>query len=139
MNATVHPALAPDAKAGKLVWTGRVLSGFAIAFLLFDAIIKLVHIQAVTDTFQQMGIPDSLAFEIGVIGLICTVLYAIPRTAVLGAILLTAFLGGGIASHVRIGSPLFSHVLFGVYLGFFVWGGLFLREPRLRALIPLRN
>jgi hypothetical protein len=139
MNATAQAALAPAAKAGKLVWTGRVLSGFAILFLLFDAIIKLVQIQAVTDTFRQMGIPENLAVEIGIIGLVCTVLYAIPRTAVLGAILLTAFLGGGIASHVRIGSPLFSHVLFGVYLGLFVWGGLFLREPRLRALLPLRH
>ena len=139
MNATAHQALAPTAKAGKLVWTGRVLSGFAIAFMLFDAIIKLVRIQPVIDTFRQMGIPGNLAVEIGIIGLVCTVLYAIPRTAVLGAILLTAFLGGGIESHVRIGSPLFSHVLFGVYLGLFVWGGLFLREPRLRALIPLRS
>lgn len=139
MNATAHTALAPRAHSGKLVWTGRVLSGLTIAFMLFDSIIKLVHIQAVTDTFRQMGIPDSLAFEIGVVGLICTVLYAIPRTAVLGAILLTAMLGGGIASHLRIGSPLFSHVLFGVYLGLFAWGGLFLREPRLRALIPLRS
>jgi hypothetical protein len=139
MNATAHNALAPHVKADKLVWTGRVLSGLVIAFMLFDAIIKLIPIQPVIDTFRQMGIPENLAFEIGVIGLVCTVLYAIPRTAVLGAILLTAMFGGGIASHVRIGSPLFSHVLFGVYLGLFAWGGLFLREPRLRALIPLRK
>jgi hypothetical protein len=139
MNATAHTTLVPSANPGKLVWTGRVLSGLVIAFMLFDSIIKLVQIQAVTDTFRQMGIPENLAVEIGIIGLVCTVLYAIPRTAVLGAILLTAMLGGGIASHLRIGSPLFSHVLFGVYLGLFAWGGLFLREPRLRALIPLRN
>jgi hypothetical protein len=139
MNAAAHTTLVPTANPGKLVWTGRVLSGLVIAFMLFDSIIKLVQIQAVTDTFRQMGIPENLAVEIGIIGLVCTVLYAIPRTAVLGAILLTAMLGGGIASHLRIGSPLFSHVLFGVYLGLFAWGGLFLREPRLRALIPLRN
>ena len=139
MNATAQYALTPAAKAGKLVWTGRVLSGLVIAFMLFDSIIKFTMIQPVTDTFRQMGIPESLAIEIGVIGLVCTVLYAIPRTAVLGAILLTGMLGGAIASHVRIGSPLFSHVLFGVYLGLFAWGGLFLREPRLRALIPLRS
>jgi hypothetical protein len=139
MNATAQYALTPAAKAGKLVWTGRVLSGLVIAFMLFDSVIKLVVIQPVIDTFRQMGIPESLSIELGVIGLVCTVLYAIPRTAVLGAILLTAMLGGAVASHLRIGSPLFSHVLFGVYLGLFAWGGLFLREPRLRALIPLRN
>jgi hypothetical protein len=71
--------------------------------------------------------------------LVCTVLYAVPQTAVLGAVLLTAYLGGAVATHVRVGSPQFSHVLFGVYLGLFVWGGLWLREPRLRALLPLRR
>ncbi|HEU4624219.1 MAG TPA: DoxX family protein [Steroidobacteraceae bacterium] len=139
MNASAQDVLAPSAKVDKLVWTGRVLSGLVVAFMLFDAIIKLIPIQAVYDTFRQMGIPEHLAFEIGLIGLTCTILYAIPRTAVLGAILLTAMYGGGIASHLRIGSPLFSHVLFGVYLGLFAWGGLFLRDARLRALIPLRK
>jgi hypothetical protein len=137
MNATAQQALGPSTSAGKLVWTGRVLSGFVVAFMLFDSIIKLMQLQVVIDTFRQMGIPENLAFEFGVIGLVCTVLYAIPRTAVLGAILLTAMLGGAVASHVRIGSPLFSHVLFGVYMGLVAWGGLFLREPRLRALLPL--
>ena len=79
------------------------------------------------------------ALPLGVTLLICTVLYVIPQTAVFGAVLLTAYLGGAVATHVRIGSPLFSHVLFGVYLGLFVWGGLWLREPRLRALFPLRR
>jgi hypothetical protein len=139
MTATAQQALAPNAPADKLVWTGRVLSGLVVAFMLFDSIIKLMPLQVVIDTFRQMGLPENLAFELGVIGLVCAVLYAIPRTAVLGAILLTAMLGGAVASHVRIGSPLFSHVLFGVYLGLFAWGGLFLREPRLRALLPLRT
>jgi hypothetical protein len=139
MNATAQPALAPSTPVGKLVWTGRILSGFVVAFMLFDSVIKLMQMPVVIDTFRQMGIPENLAVEFGVIGLLCTVLYAIPRTAVLGAILLTAMLGGAVASHVRIGSPLFSHVLFGVYLGLFAWGGLFLREPRLRALLPLRS
>src|SRR5689334_16880969 len=103
MNATTQHALAASAPTGKLVWTGRVLSGLVIAFMLFDSIIKLLQLQIVTDTFRQMGIPESLAFEFGVIGLVCTVLYAIPRTAVLGAILLTAMLGGAVASHLRIG------------------------------------
>src|SRR3954462_12056443 len=139
MHTTAPNALAPTAKAGKLVWTGRILSGLVIAFMLFDSIIKLMRIQPVLEASGQLGIPESLTVEIGLIGLVCTVLYAMPRTAVLGAILLTGMLGGAITSHVRIGSPLFSHVLFGVYLGLFAWGGLFLREPRLRALMPLRK
>lgn len=140
MNAQAqHVALEAAGKAGKLVWTGRILSGLVIAFLLFDSLIKFLMIQPVIDSFRQLGYPESLAIEIGAIDLLCTVLYAIPRTAVLGAILLTGLLGGAMASHIRIGSPLFSHVLFGVYLGLFAWGGLYLREPRLRALIPLRG
>jgi hypothetical protein len=85
-----------------------------------------------------MGIPGSLARTLGVIGLICTILYAVPRTSVLGAILLTGYLGGAIASHLRLGDPIFTHTLFGLYLGLLAWGGLYLRDARLRALIPLR-
>ena len=134
MNATTQTA--PVTKG---VWIGRILSGLAVLFLLFDSVIKLIKIQPVTDAFAQLGFPDRLAFTIGIINLVTTVLYAIPRTALLGAILLTAVLGGAIASHVRVGDPLFSHVLFGVYLGLFVWGGLYLRDERLRALIPFRS
>jgi hypothetical protein len=85
-----------------------------------------------------MGIPGSLARTLGVIGLICTLLYAVPRTSVLGTILLTGYLGGAIASHLRLGDPIFTHTLFGLYLGLLAWGGLYLRDARLRALIPLR-
>ena len=137
MSAIVQGLPAP--LSGKWVWSGRILSGFIVLFLLFDSIIKLVMIQAVTDTFQQMGIPVKHAILIGVVELICVILYAIPRTAVLGAILTTALLGGGIASHIRIDSPLFSHTLFGVYMGLIAWGGLYLREPRLRALLPFKS
>ncbi len=129
----------PAPLAGKWVWTGRILSGFVVLFLLFDGVIKLLPVAVVTDTFQQMGIPVKYALLIGIVELICVVLYAIPRSAVLGAILLTALLGGGIATHIRIESPLFSHTLFGVYLGLIAWGALYLREPRLRALPPFSS
>jgi hypothetical protein len=108
-------------------------------FLLFDSIIKLIKIAPVVESFAQLGIPDHLAFGIGVLELVCVLLYVIPRTSVLGAILLTGYLGGAIVLHLRVGDPLFSHVLFPVYVGLLIWGGLYLREDRLRALIPLRS
>ena len=122
------------------IWTGRALSGLVTLFLLFDAGIKLVPITPVTETMAQLGWPETaeMARGLGVLLLVCTLLYATPRTAVLGAILLTGYLGGAIATHLRVGSPVFSHLLFGVYLGLMLWGGLYLREPRLRRLIPVR-
>jgi hypothetical protein len=126
-------------KSGALVWTGRVMSGLVVAFLLMDATMKFMQLDIVRTTGEALGWSANTAVPLGVIVLTCAVLYAVPRTAVLGAILLTGLLGGAIATHMRIGSPLFSHTLFGVYLGLIAWGGLFLREPRLRALIPLRR
>ena len=120
------------------LWTGRIMSGLVIAFMLLDGAMKLVQLDVVVTTSEQMGIPGSLARTLGVIGLICTLLYAVPRTSVLGAILLTGYLGGAIASHLRLGDPIFTHTLFGLYLGLLAWGGLYLRDARLRALIPLR-
>jgi len=119
---------------------GWLLSGVLILFLLFDGIIKLVPLQVVLDTSAQLGLPaDATSARIlGMLTLLCTVLYAIPRTSILGAILLTGYLGGAIATHFRVGSPLFSHLLFGVYLGLFAWGGLFLRYPWLRRALPLK-
>lgn len=121
--------------------TGRVLSGLVIAFLLFDGAIKLVPWPVVTETMDRMGYGSSetLARSLGIVTIACTVLYAIPPTSILGAILLTGYLGGAMASHVRIGSPLLSHTLFGLYLGLMVWGGLWLRDRNLRDLIPLRR
>jgi len=119
------------------LWTGRIMSGLVIAFMLLDGAMKLVPLDVVVTTSEQMGIPGSLARTLGVIGLICTLLYAVPRTSVLGAILLTGYLGGAIASHLRLGDPIFTHTLFGLYLGLLTWGGLYLRDARLRALIPL--
>ena len=139
---TTIAATAPNRqKSRTALWTGRILSGLVIAFLLFDGAIKLVPWPVVTETLDKMGYGSSetLARTLGVITIACTVLYAIPPTSILGAILLPGFLGGAMASHVRIGSPLFSHILFGFYLGLMVWGGLWLRHRSLRDLIPWRR
>jgi hypothetical protein len=132
-------ANASPANATAQVWTGRVLSTLVILFLLMDAGMKLARLPIVIETNAQLGWPAEMALPLGVILLVCTLLYAYPRTAVLGAILLTAYLGGAVGAHVRVGSPLFSHVLFGVYLGLFVWGGLWLRDAGVRALAPFKR
>ncbi|WP_407181693.1 DoxX family protein [Bradyrhizobium sp. STM 3562] len=123
------------------MWLGRLLSGSAILFLLFDGAIKLLPLSVVTDTMDRIGYGSSetLARTLGAITMICTVLYAVPPTSFVGAILLTGYLGGAIASHLRIGSPLFTHILFGLYLGLMVWGGLWLRDEKLRQLLPFRT
>jgi hypothetical protein len=109
--------------------------------MLFDSAIKLPPLSVVTETLGQLGFfaTPELARSLGVLGLACTVLYAWPRTAVLGAILLTGYFGGAIATHLRAGSPMFSHLLFGFYLGLMVWAGLYLRDPRIRKLLSLRQ
>lgn len=135
----MNTAVATPAISNGALWTGRILSGLVIAFLLFDGAIKLVPLQVVHDTMATLGLPSELARTLGVLTLACTILYAWPRTAILGAILLTGYLGGAIAIHLRIGNPMFSHTLFGVYLGLMAWGGLYLRDPRLQALIPFRR
>lgn len=122
-------------------WAGLSLSGLTVLFLLMDAGMKLALLQPVIDTTGALGWPTDPATirTLGVVLLISTALYAFPATSVLGAVLLTAYLGGAVATHVRVGSPLFSHILSGVYVGAFVWGGLVLRDARLRALFPLRK
>jgi len=120
----------------KMWWTGFVMSTLVVLFLFMDAGMKLAAVQPVLEAGQQIGFPGvAMARKLGVILLLCTLLYVWPRTSLLGAILVTAFLGGAVATHVRLGNPLFSHVLFGVYLGILLWGGLLLREPRLKALL----
>lgn len=121
-----------------LTWIGWGLTGLATLFMTFDIAIKLVDLQVVRDTLAQLGYPPELGRTIGVIELVCLALYLNPRTSVLGAVLFTGVMGGAIATHMRVGDPLFSHVLFGVYLGAALWGGLWLRDPRLRALLPVR-
>jgi DoxX-like protein len=123
----------------KSLWTGRVASGLVILFLLFDSVGKLLKPAPVVEGTIELGYPESVIVGLGIVLLISTLLYAIPLTSVLGAILLTGYLGGAVATHVRVGNPLFTHMLFPVYLGVLLWLGLYLREERLRALIPLRS
>jgi len=119
----------------KRIWAGRTLSAVAVLFLLFDSVIKLMVIGPVVDAFAQLGIPLALARGIGILELGCVVVYLIPRLAIPGAILLTGFLGGAIVTHLRVGDPLFSHVLFPIYVGALIWGGLYLRDERLKSLL----
>ena len=127
------------ASRGAQYWGGWALSGLVIAFMIMDFSMKLMALPVVLQASGQLGFTGAAtARELGVILLVCTALYAAPPTAMLGAILLTGYLGGGVAAHLRVGDPLFSHVLFGVYLGVMLWGGLWLRDPRVRALMPLR-
>jgi hypothetical protein len=123
------------------LWIGRGLSALVLLFLAMDGGVKLVPIKEVTETMQQLGYSGSVdqARLLGALTLGCALLYAIPRTAVLGAILLTGYLGGALATHLRVDSPLFTHLLFGFYIGVMAWGGLYLRNPALRALIPVRT
>jgi hypothetical protein len=121
------------------IWTGRVLLGIVVAFMLFDAILKLINPVAVQQAFARTGWPVHLSPVLGIILLVSTILFIIPRTAVLGAILLTGFLGGAVSANVRLEEPLFSHTLFPVYFGVMLWGSLWLRDNRIAALIPLRN
>jgi hypothetical protein len=118
---------------------GVIVSALPVLFLLFDTVIKLVMIQPVVDSFTQLGWPVHLAFGLGLLELVCLALYVTPRTSLLGAILLTGYLGGAIGTHARIESPLLTHTLFPVYVALLLWGGLFLRDARLRELIPLRE
>jgi hypothetical protein len=110
-----------------------------ILFMLFDGVSKIALESHVVEATTRIGYPIDVIRPLGVISLACTLLYAIPRTSILGAILLTGYLGGAVASKVRIEDPMFSSVLFGVYFGLLVWGGLFLRHKRLRALIPIKR
>lgn len=122
----------------KALWTGRVLSGLAVLFLLFDGIMKFFMDKLPPEALEAgaaLQWPMELMPVVGTILLICVALYVIPRTSVLGAILLTGYLGGAIASHVRVSNPLFSHTLFPIYVAVFVWLGLYLRDSRVRAII----
>ena len=121
------------------LWTGRVLSGIAVLFMLFDTVIHAMKPPAVVQGFAQLGFPLSIAIPLSTFELIGIVLYVIPHTSAFGAILLTGYLGGAVAAQVRIGAPLFSTMLAPVYVALFLWGGLYFRDERVRALIPLRR
>jgi hypothetical protein len=121
------------------LWAGRVLSGIGVLFMLFDTVIHAMKPAPVVQGFGQLGFPLGAAIPLSSIEFVCIVLYLIPRTSVLGAILLTGYLGGAVAVQVRIGAPLFGAVLFPVYIALLLWGGLYLRDDKLRALVPLRR
>jgi hypothetical protein len=118
---------------------GIVLSTLGAMFMLFDAVLHLLVITPVVIAFNQLGYPLSASRTLGVIELACAVLYLTPRTAVLGAILFTGYLGGAIATQVRVGAPLLSTGLFPIYVALFLWGGLYLRDARLRSIFPIRK
>lgn len=130
-----RPAGAPRSRRR----AGWILSGLSILFLSFDAVAKLLLLPPVVQGSLELGYAESLVRPIGFVLLLCVAAYATPLTAALGAVLLTGYLGGAVATHVRVGNPLPTHALFPVYVALLVWGGLWLREPRLRPLLPLRG
>jgi len=127
-------------QASTMTWIGRILTGLFSLFLLGASIApKLLGIPVAEETMQQLGWPSGYVFAIGILELTCLVLYLTPRTNLLGAVLFMGLLGGAMATQIRAGNPLFSHVLFSVYLGLFMWGGLWLRDATVRALFPVRS
>jgi hypothetical protein len=129
---------ASASRANGLIWTGRVLTALGVLFLVFDAVIKVMQIQPVVDSFNQLGIPAGLAPAIGALMLACLAVYLFPRTSLLGAVLLTGYLGGAIALQLRIGAPAFN-LVFPLIVAAFIWGGLYLRDPLLRTVLPVRR
>jgi hypothetical protein len=121
------------------VWAGRAMSGLVALFLAMDAAMKFADLPPVRQTTAQLGFPHSSVLQVAVLEVLCLALYLVPRTAAFGALLLTGLLGGTVAAHLRTGDPLFTHVLFGVYVGVLAWGGLWLRDEAVRALLPLRR
>jgi DoxX-like family len=142
-NTTLHApevtAHSPDvAISTKRLWAGRLLAALPTLFLLVDGVMKLFKPRVVVETTMQLGYPESAILGIGLVLLVCTILYLIPRTAVLGAVLLTAYLGGAVATHVRVGAPIFN-LLFPIIVATLLWGGLWLRDRRLQTIFPLRT
>src|ERR1700753_624945 len=136
INTTASDTAAPSKPR---LWTARILSILTILFLVFDGIMKLVRPLPVTQAMTQLGFPQNLSVPIGIILLLCTALYAIPSTSVLGAILLTGYLGGAVVSQLRIGASLFGSTLFPMYFAVLMWASVCLLEPRLRAVFPIRK
>jgi hypothetical protein len=123
-----------------MLWTGRMLSGLFVLFMLGASVApKLVGMPVAEETMAQLGWPAGYAMMIGIIELVCVILYVYPRTSVFGAVLTMGLLGGAMATQVRAESPVFSHILFSLYLGLFMWGGLWLRDPLLRAIFPVAS
>ncbi len=129
-----RPAVSRSAR-----WTGRVLTGLCVLFLLFDAALHLAKPAPVIDAFSRLGYPITLAVPIGIVELVCVAVYLYPRTTAFGAVLLTGYLGGAIATNLRVGSPLFAETLFPIYLGIAIWAGVVLRDRGVLAFIPVRR
>ncbi len=135
---TIHASTAP--KALSMLWVGRALTALFALFMAGASITpKLTGAAVAEETLTSLGWPQGYALMIGMIELVCLIFYLVPRTSLLGAVLMTGLLGGAMATQIRVASPLFSHILFSVYLGVFMWGGLWLRDARLRELFPWRN
>jgi hypothetical protein len=133
-----QPALAqPNAK--RALWAGRVLSALAVLFLTFDAMGKLARPEAVVAGTTSLGYPESVILPLGLLQVALLILYLLPRTSVLGALLWTGYLGGAVATHVRLLNPLFSHILFPIYIALLLWGGLWLRDRRVREILPFQR
>jgi hypothetical protein len=132
----VDPGDEPPSRAA--LWGGRVMSGFACLFLAFDASMKVLQVPDAVKGTVELGYPEGVLLWLGIVQVVCLVVYLVPRTAVLGAVLWTGYLGGAIATHVRLQHPWASHVLFPVYVAVLLWGGLWLRDRALRGVLPLR-
>ena len=137
MASTTAVTPAPNVSKGSL-WTGRLISGLVVLFMLFDCITKILRLPQVVDATVKVGYPASTVLPIGVTLLICVILYIIPRTSILGAVLIVGYLGGAVATNVRASQPAFNSA-FAITFGVLTWLGLYLREPRLRALVPLKS
>ena len=133
----MHRISGDQAVSQRTLWAGRVVGTLPALFMLFDGVIHVMKIPPVVEGFAKLGYPVSVAAPLGIIEIVCTILYLIPRTSVLGAVLLTGYLGGAIASNVRIQAPLFGYILFPIYVALFLWGGLWLRDGRVRAVLPI--
>jgi hypothetical protein len=121
------------------LWTARIMSGIVILFMLFDSVVKLIKPAPIVEGTLDLGYAEHHIIVLGILGLLSTILYAIPRTTVLGAVLLTGYFGGAIATHIRMDNPLFTHILFPVYIALLTWGGIWLRDEKVRKLIPLQK
>ena len=140
MRTEAHPVNASPTDSTPIERrTAYVLTTLAVLFLTFDTVIKLLRLAPAVQGTVALGYPEHAVAVIGAIELVCLVLYLVPRTAVLGAVVFTGYLGGAVATHLRVGNPLLSHTLFPIYVAILLWGGLYLRDPRLRALMPLRR
>ncbi|HEU4695316.1 MAG TPA: DoxX family protein [Vicinamibacterales bacterium] len=128
-----------ERRTNKTFLIGSILTGLVSAFLAFDVVLKVLQLAPAVETTTQLGYPVETILWIGVIELVFLVLYLVPRTSILGAVLLTGYLGGAIATHVRVGSPLLGYTFFPIYVAAMVWGGIYLRDARLRTLLPLRH